>query len=104
MHVRSTPLWISFKVLVLPSGNLLFLMRSQTLEDAYALFCVKSTCYGHDCSSGLMVIHAEPSNRTAHAAGKLNALNPQVEDIPEDYNSRNPAKNVSLTHEILGPR
>ena len=51
-----------------------------------------------------MVIHAEPSNRTAHAAGKLSALNPQVEDIPEDYNSRNPAKYVSLTHEILGPR
>ena len=70
---------------------------SNEKPNSRVLFCVKSTRYGHDCSPGLMAIHAEPSNRTAHAAGKLNVLNPQGEDIPEDDDSRNPAR-IRVAH------
>jgi hypothetical protein len=51
-----------------------------------------------------MAIHVELSERLM-PLGNCMFLNPQVEDIPaEDDNSRNPAKYVSLTHDILGPR
>jgi hypothetical protein len=40
-------------MIVSPSRNGI---NVSTLEDAYALFRVKSACYGHDRSSGLMAI------------------------------------------------